>query len=107
MTAFVERVFSACDVLLAPTFNVATPTIEETDVGSSQGFEAVISRLSRCTRPFNYLTLPGLALPTPEAVLGMPGSIQLLARPFGEASLYSLGAAYEAETGFSSRSPDL
>ena len=106
-TGFVERVFSACDVLLAPTFNVATPTIEETDVGSSQGFEAVISRLSRCTRPFNYLTLPGLALPTPEAVLGMPGSIQLLARPFDEASLYSLGAAYEAETGFSDRSPDL
>ena len=107
VTEFVERVFAVCDVLLAPTFNVATPTIEETDVGSSQGFEEVISRLSRCTRPFNYLTVPGLALPTPEAVLGMPGSIQLLARPFGEAALYSLGAAYEAETGFPARSPDL
>ena len=107
VTDFVERVFSACDVLLAPTFNVATPTIEETDVGSSQGFEAVISRISRCTRPFNYLTLPGLALPTPETVLGMPGSIQLVGRPFDEAALYSLGAAYEKETGFPDRRPDL
>jgi len=104
---FVERVFSECDVLLAPTFNVSTPTIAETDVGAAQGFEAVISRLSRCTRPFNYLTLPGLALPTPDAVLGMPGSIQLIGRPFAEAALYSLAAAYEAETGFSNRSPDL
>ena len=107
VTEFVERVFPACDVLLAPTFNVATPTIEETDVGASQGFEAVISRISRCTRPFNYLTLPSLALPTPDAVLDMPGSIQLIGRPFGEAALYSLGAAYEKETGFPDRSPDL
>ncbi len=104
---FVRRVFGECDVLLAPTFNIATPTIEETDVGSSQGFEHVIARISRCTRPFNYLTLPGLALPTPDTVAAMPGSIQLVGRPFGEASLYRLGAAYEAETGFSSRSPNL
>ena len=104
---FCSRVFAACDILLAPTFNVATPTIEETDIGAAQGFEAVISRLSRCTRPFNYLTLPGLALPTPDAVLGMPGSIQLIGPPFAEAALYSVGAAYEAETGFSKRRPEL
>ena len=102
---FARRVFAACDVLAAPTFNIVTPTIEETDVGAAQGFEAIISRISRCTRPFNYLTLPGLALPTPEAAAGMPGSIQLLAPPFAEAALYRLGAAYEAETGFSARSP--
>ncbi len=104
---FCTRVFSLCDVLVAPTFNVATPTLEETDVGAGQGFEAVISRLSRCTRPFNYLTLPGLALPTPDAVASMPASIQLIGPPFAEARIYSLGAAYEAETGFSKRSPDL
>jgi len=104
---FVRRVFGECDALLAPTFNIATPTIEETDVGSSQGFEHVLARISRCTRPFNYLTLPALALPTPDTVAGMPGSIQLVGRPFAEAALYRLGAAYEAETGFSSRKPAL
>ena len=104
---FVARVFSRCDVLLAPTFNLRTPRIDETDVGAGQGFEAVISGLSRCTRPFNYLTLPGLALPTPEPVAGMPGSIQLVGRPFKEATLYRLAAAYEAETGFASRKPAL
>lgn len=104
---FVGRVFSACDILLAPTFNVETPTIADTDVGGAQGFEEVISRLSRCTRPFNYLTLPGLTLPTPEPVAGMPGSVQIIGRPFAEASLYSLGAAYERETGFSARAPEV
>jgi aspartyl-tRNA(Asn)/glutamyl-tRNA(Gln) amidotransferase subunit A len=102
---FVERVFSACDVLVAPTFNIETPTILETDMGASQGFEAAISRISKCTRPFNYLTLPCLALPTPESVVGMPGSIQLIGPPFSEASLYRVGAAYESETGFPRKTP--
>lgn len=104
---FCDRVFGMCDVLLAPTHNIETPTIEETDVGASQGFEAVISRISRCTRPFNYLTVPGLTLPTPELVAGMPGSIQLIGPPFAEAALYRLAAAYEVETGFSKRRPNL
>jgi len=100
-------VFGACDVLLAPTFNIKTPTRADTDVGASQGFEAIISRISRCTRPLNYLTLPGLTLPTPELVDGMPGSVHLIGRPFAEAALYSVAAAYEAETQFHKRSPKL
>ena len=107
VTDFVERVFSACDVLLAPTFNIETPTILETDIGASQGFEAAISRISKCTRPFNYLTLPCLALPTPETVVGMPGSIQLIGPPFSEASLYRVGGAYEAETNFPRKIPKI
>ncbi len=107
VSEFCDRVFSACDILLAPTINVATPTLDETDVGASQGFEAVIAKLSACTRPLNYLTLPGLALPTPDMVVGMPGSIQLIGRPFAEAALYKVAAAYEAETAFHKRSPQL
>lgn len=105
--AFCARVFSKCDVLLAPTFNIKTPTRADTDVGGSQGFEAIISRVSRCTRPLNYLTLPGLTLPTPELVAEMPGSIHLIGKPFAEAELYSVAAAYEAETQFHKRSPNL
>jgi aspartyl-tRNA(Asn)/glutamyl-tRNA(Gln) amidotransferase subunit A len=104
---FIQRVFSDCDFLLAPTFNVETPTIEETDVLDHQGFEAVIARISQCTRPFNYLTLPGLALPTPSLVAGMPGSIQLVGPPFSEAKIYQAAAAYEVEAGYTKRSPDL
>ena len=104
---FCHRVFGVCDVLLAPTFNIEAPTIEETDVSAGQGFEAVIAKLSRCTRPLNYLTLPGLAVPTPNLVNGMPGSVQLIGKPFAEAQIYRLAAAYEAETGFSKRRPNL
>ncbi|MEL0091078.1 MAG: amidase family protein, partial [Rhodospirillales bacterium] len=104
---FIQRVFSECDFLLAPTFNVETPTIEETDVLDHQGFEAVIARVSRCTRPINYLTLPGLALPTPSLVAGMPGSIQLIGPPFSEAGIYRAAAAYEAEAGYTKRRPEL
>jgi aspartyl-tRNA(Asn)/glutamyl-tRNA(Gln) amidotransferase subunit A len=104
---FCDRVFSQCDVLLAPTFNIQTPRIDETDIGSGQGFERVVASLSRCTRPLNFLTLPGLALPTPELVEGMPASIQLSAPPFGEAQLYRLAAAYEAEVQYHNRLPSM
>lgn len=102
---FVARAFQDCDLVLAPTFNVATPTIAETDVGAAQGFGAVISALSRCTRPVNYLTLPALALPTPGLAAGMPASVQLIGRPFAEADIYRVAAAYEREAGFASLRP--
>ena len=102
---FCNRVFNDCDVLLAPTFNIQTPWIDDTDIGSGQGFERVIASLSRCTRPLNFLTLPGLALPTPGLVDGMPASIQFSAPPFGEAALYCLAAAYEAEVQYHKRAP--
>lgn len=104
---FCKRVFADCDLVLAPTHNIETPTIEATDVLDSQGFEAVVARISRCTRPLNFLTLPGLALPTPERVAGMPGSIQLIAPPFAEAAIYRFAAAYEAEAGYAARNPSL
>ena len=39
------------------------PTIAESDVGNSPDAEAVIQRLTRFTRPVNYLGLPSLAIP--------------------------------------------
>jgi aspartyl-tRNA(Asn)/glutamyl-tRNA(Gln) amidotransferase subunit A len=102
---FCERVFRKCDVLLAPSFNIQTPRIDESDVGSGQGFERVVASLSRCTRPLNFLTLPGLALPTPGLIGGMPASIQLSAPPFAEAAIYKLAAAYEAEVQYHKRTP--
>ena len=48
---------------IAPVAPVAAPTIAESDVGNSPDAEAVIQRLTRFTRPINYLGLPSLAIP--------------------------------------------
>ena len=56
---FVAEVFSVCDVLHVPAIPVSLPTIADTDVEDAQGFAELLSDISRCTRPFNYLALPG------------------------------------------------
>ena len=43
------------DAVIAPVAPVAAPTIAESDVGNSPDAEAVIQRLTRFTRPINYL----------------------------------------------------
>ena len=104
---FVEEVFGACDVLHAPTINIALPTVAETDVGDRQGFAEVLSRVTRCTRPINFLGLPSLAMPAGFTAGELPVSFQLIGRPFAEPLLFRVGAAYEAATEWSSRVPSL
>ncbi len=104
---FCAAAFADCDVLHAPTFDMPIPTIEETDMSDRQGFAALLARVSRCTRPFNYLTLPALSLPAGFTANGCPASMQLIGKPFAEATLYRAGAAYEAATDFAAKAPEL
>ena len=57
------RPSAGVDAVIAPVAPVAAPTIAESDVGNSPDAEAVIQRLTRFTRPINYLGLPSLAIP--------------------------------------------
>lgn len=104
---FVESVFSQCDVLHLPTLNVPVPTVEETDLGDGPDFARMVARMTHCTRPLNYLTVPSLAVPAGFTANGLPASFQLAGRPFGEALLFSVAAAYEAATDWTSRTPAL
>ena len=104
---FVESVFGACDVLHAPTINMSLPTIADTDVGDRQGFAEVLGRVTHCTRPINFLGLPSLAVPAGFTGGELPVSFQLIGRPFQEAVLFRMGAAYEAVTDWTNRAPPL
>jgi len=104
---FCQAAFKDCDVLHTPTFDMEVPSIEESNMGDRQGFAAVIARISRCTRPFNYLSLPGLNVPAGFTANGLPASFQLVGRPYAEATLYRAAAAYEDATDFAARAPAL
>ena len=43
------------DAVIAPVAPIPAPTIAESDVGNSPDAEAVLPRLTRFTRPVNYL----------------------------------------------------
>jgi aspartyl-tRNA(Asn)/glutamyl-tRNA(Gln) amidotransferase subunit A len=94
------------DAVLAPVAPVAAPTIAESDVGNSPDAEAVIQRLTRFTRPINYLGLPSLAIPSGFTRSGLPIGLQLIGRSFAEAMLLRIGAAFQRATDFHDRVPN-
>ncbi|MFT3939347.1 amidase [Rhodopseudomonas sp.] len=106
LAEFVAAV-AGVDAVLAPVSPVPAPTIAESDVGNSLNAEAVIQRLTRFTRPINYLGLPSLALPCGFSKAGLPIGLQLIGRPFDEATLLRIGAGWQRATDFHRQCPEL
>ena len=95
------------DAVLAPVAPVAAPTIAESDVGNAPDAEAVIQRLTRFTRPINYLGLPSLSIPSGFNAKGLPIGMQLVGRSFDEATLITIGAAFQRATDYHQKVPKL
>jgi aspartyl-tRNA(Asn)/glutamyl-tRNA(Gln) amidotransferase subunit A len=93
------------DAVLAPVAPVAAPTIAESDVGNAPDAEGVIQRLTRFTRPINYLGLPSLSIPSGFNAKGLPIGMQLIGRSFDEATLITIGAAFQRATDFHDKVP--
>jgi aspartyl-tRNA(Asn)/glutamyl-tRNA(Gln) amidotransferase subunit A len=95
------------DAVITPVAPVAAPTIAESDVGNTPGAEALIQRLTRFTRPINYLGLPSLAVPAGFTKGGLPVGMQLIGRSFDEATVLRIGAAFQRATDFHQKVPAL
>jgi aspartyl-tRNA(Asn)/glutamyl-tRNA(Gln) amidotransferase subunit A len=102
---FVQQVFSRVDVLHTPVMTMPLPTRAETAPGATGDVMAMLARITRNTRPINFLGLPSLAVPAGFADNGLPVGFQLVGRPFDEATLFRAGDAYQRETGWHLRAP--
>ncbi|NQU61894.1 MAG: amidase [Rhodospirillales bacterium] len=107
LAQFMDAVFTKADALITPLMMGPVPTIEETDLAANPGFAEFITAMGHCTRPVNYLGLPGLSVPAGFTENGLPASFQLIGRPFDEAMLYRAARAYERETGCTDKRPAL
>jgi aspartyl-tRNA(Asn)/glutamyl-tRNA(Gln) amidotransferase subunit A len=94
------------DVVLAPVAPTAAPTIADSDVGNAPDAEAMIQRLTRFTRPVNYLGLPALAVPCGFTEAGLPVGLQIVGRPFDESMTLRIGAAFQRATDYHSKMPE-
>ena len=104
---FVRQVFDTVDVLHAPVMTIPLPTRAETTPGGSGEIMDMLARLTRNTRPINFLGLPSLAVPAGFADNGLPVAFQLIGRPFAEDVLFRIGDAFQAETDWHTRAPTL
>jgi aspartyl-tRNA(Asn)/glutamyl-tRNA(Gln) amidotransferase subunit A len=102
-----EQVFSKADILHTPVWPIAVPSIAESDVAANPGFMEFLTLTGHCVRPFNYTGLPAMSVPIGRTGNGLPSAMQLIGRPFDEATLFRAAAAYERETGCTAEAPPL
>ena len=104
---FSRTVFSKVDALHAPVVSFQTPTIAETDVVGGPELARLLARVTRLTRPANFLGVPTLSVQAGFTRAGMPIGMQLLGRSFDEATLFALGHAFQGATQFHRQAPKL
>ncbi len=104
---FVSRVFGEVDALVAPVIPEPAPALGAVKAGSPDDIVRRMGRFSRLTRPFNGLGLPALSVPCGFSSDGRPLALQIVGRPFDEATTLRLGHAYERATDWVARRPAL
>jgi len=105
--AFVAEVFAEVDALLAPVIPEPAPALDAVKAGTVDEVVMRMGRFSRLTRPFNGLGLPALSVPCGFSADGRPLALQVVGRPFDEATVLRLGHAYERATDWITRRPAL
>src|SRR4030095_2231581 len=92
---FVDEMFGEVDAILAPAIPEPAPQLAAVTAGAVGDIVRRMGRFSRLTRPFNGLGLPALALPCGFSSDGLPLGLQIVGRPFDEATIFRLGSAVE------------
>jgi aspartyl-tRNA(Asn)/glutamyl-tRNA(Gln) amidotransferase subunit A len=93
------------DALVTPTTPIAAPNINQAlvDIGGEQ--IDVMTALSRLTRPANLSGFPAISVPCGFTHNTLPIGLQLIGRPFAEATVLQLAFAYEQNTAWHQRHP--
>ena len=89
---------SKVDVLLTPATPLTAPTADN--------YEDAL-RLTSFTAQTVLTGLPSLSMPCGFSSAGMPVNMQLIGRPFDEATVLGIGYVYELNTDWHTRHPNL
>ena len=107
LTTAYRQELESIDVMVTPTTPVPAVKIGQDTVRRGTTDEPSIFTMIRCTAPFNATHLPALALPCGFSKDGLPISLQIVGRPFDEATVLAAGHAYEQATDWHRRRPPL
>jgi amidase len=99
---------SGYDAVLTPT--LASPPVLVGELRDDEDPEADFEaqkRFTPYTSPYNMSGQPAVSLPMHWTTAGLPIGVQLVGRPYGEATLLRLSAQVEAAAPWAHRKPDL
>ena len=86
------------DVMVTPTLPATAARADQQELSFGGVLEDVTAAYVRTTAPFNLSGQPALSVPCGFDGKGLPIGLQIAGRPFDEASVFRVGAAYEAAT---------
>jgi aspartyl-tRNA(Asn)/glutamyl-tRNA(Gln) amidotransferase subunit A len=105
--ADVDTALAHRDVLLAPSTPMTAPALGDRQVTLGDGPSPVRPALIRFTQPFNLSGHPSCALPCGFTAAGLPVGMQIVGRPFDEATVLRAADAFQRLTDFHTRRPVL
>ena len=98
--------FKNVDVFICPTLPFTATRVRETTVIIENGVEEdMLSAIMQFTGVPSLTGLPSLNVPCGFDPDGLPIGMQVIGRPFAEATLFRVGAAYQSATDFHTRAP--
>ncbi len=101
----VDALLTDLDVLVAPVTPIVATPVGQTEVVVEGGRQDVRSSLIRLTRIFNLSGHPVCAVPCGFTVAGLPTGMQIVGRPFDEATILRVADAYQRITDWHTRRP--
>ncbi|WP_347352907.1 amidase [Intrasporangium sp.] len=101
-----QGLFEGLDAVLAPTLCATAVRADDPVVRWPDGTEEpAIDVYVKASAPGNLTGLPALSVPCGFDSQGLPIGLQVYGRPFDEATVLRVGAAFEAATDFANRMP--
>ncbi|GAB2268054.1 hypothetical protein Dimus_003029 [Dionaea muscipula] len=101
------EIFQGVDVIVTPTTGMTAPLIHPSALKYGETNLQVSGYLMRFVLSANLLGLPAISIPVGYDKEGLPIGLQLIGRPWGEASLLRLAYAVEGICGKSKKRPAL
>ena len=95
------------DVLVAPTTPISATPVDAGEVEIGGEKQRVRPTLIRFTRPFNATGHPAASIPCGFTAEGLPIGLQIVGRPFDEATVLRVADAYQRATDWHARRPPL
>uniref|UniRef100_M0ZU18 Glutamyl-tRNA(Gln) amidotransferase subunit A n=1 Tax=Solanum tuberosum TaxID=4113 RepID=M0ZU18_SOLTU len=89
------EIFKKVDVIVTPTTGMTAPEIPESALAVGETNLQVVASLMQFAMTANVLGLPAISVPIGHDKQGLPIGLQLIGRPWCEASILRLAAAIE------------
>jgi len=103
----VDEALATLDVLLAPSTAIEATPVGQNEVRIGSEIFPVRASLIRFTRPFNLTGHPAASVPCGFTAEGLPMGLQIVGRPFDEATVLRVADAYQRITDWHTRRPPM